>query len=140
MFLFFLSRLVRRAKWSIAITLRPTSALYVSTFFSKTIGPNSTKIGSDYPWWWKIIALFGYSFTEYGNIKRGQRYRHLWASSFVSLTSIWSFDGFSVRQKWWIHTSSGKRNNSVSGYCLFVYLFVIIRLPCYFDDSDILPF
>jgi len=57
MFLFFLSRLVRRAKWSITITLHPTSALYVSTFFSKTIGPNSTKLGSDYPWWWNIIAF-----------------------------------------------------------------------------------
>jgi hypothetical protein len=52
-------------------------------------------------------------YPEYSNIKRGQRHRHLWASSFFSLTSILSFVGFSVKQKWWIHTSSGKRNNSV---------------------------
>ena len=95
MLVFFLARLVRRAKWSIAITLLPASALYVSTFFSKTTGPSSTKLGSGYPWWWNIIVSYGYSFTGYCNIKPSQRYRLLWASSFFSLTSILSFVVFS---------------------------------------------
>jgi len=34
---------------------------------------------------------------------------------------VWSVD---VKQKWWIPTSSGKRNSSMSGYCLYMYLFV----------------